>query len=218
MTRLHELGKIDDGAFLEFLHSHSSVVMQPDFDDRRFSGINPYALGFAMMQDIERIALTPTDEDRLWFPDIAGNGDPYRTLREIWANFRDESIISQYLSPHVIRKMGLFQIEDDSDEDEMLVAAIHDERGYREVRRALARHYDVARRDPDIQIVDVDLTGDRRLELRHHVLDGVTLEEKDADRVLQHLADLWGYEVRLVESDDETVYAEHKAEPMRPFA
>jgi spore cortex formation protein SpoVR/YcgB (stage V sporulation) len=218
MTRLHEKGLINDGAYLEFLHSHTSVVMQPDFDDRRYSGINPYALGFAMMQDIERITLTPTDEDRLWFPDIAGNGEPYRTLREVWANFRDESIISQYLSPHVIRKMGLFQIVDDSEEDEMLVAAIHDERGYREVRRALARHYDVARRDPDIQIVDVDLTGDRRLELRHHVLDGVTLEEKDADRVLQHLADLWGYEVRLIESDDETVYAEHKAEPMRPFA
>ncbi len=35
-----------------------------------------------------------------------------------------------------------------------------------------------------------------RLELRHHVVDGVTLEEKDADRVLQHLADLWGYEVQ----------------------
>ena len=80
------------------------------------------------------------------------------------------------------------------------------------------RHYDVARRDPDIQIVDVDLAGDRSLELRHRVVDGVTLEEKDADRVLQHLADLWGYEVRLIESDDETVYAEHKAEPMRPFA
>ena len=100
----------------------------------------------------------------------------------------------------------------------MEVAAIHDERGYREVRRALARQYDVARRDADIQVIDVDLSGDRRLELRHHVVDGVTLEEKDADRVLQHLADLWGYEVRLVESDDNTVYAEHKAEPMRPFA
>jgi stage V sporulation protein R len=86
------------------------------------------------------------------------------------------------------------------------------------IRRALSRQYDVARRDPDIQVVDVDLTGDRKLELRHHVVDGVTLEEKDADRVLQHLADLWGYEVRLVESDDNTVYAEHKAEPMRPFA
>ncbi|HEV7694336.1 MAG TPA: SpoVR family protein [Hyphomonadaceae bacterium] len=218
MTRLHEKGQIDDGSFLEFLHSHSSVVMQPDFDDRRFSGINPYALGFAMMQDIERISLTPTDEDRLWFPDIAGNGDAYGTLKDVWANFRDESVISQYLSPNLIRKFGLFQLRDDHDEEEMEVAAIHDERGYREVRRALARQYDMGRRDPDIQVIDVDLTGDRRLELRHTVLDGVTLEEKDADRVLQHLADLWGYEVRLVESDDETVYAEHKAEPMRPFA
>jgi spore cortex formation protein SpoVR/YcgB (stage V sporulation) len=217
MTRLHETGQINDGSFLEFLHSHTSVVMQPDFDDRRYSGINPYALGFGMMQDIERIALTPTDEDRLWFPDWAGNGDAYGTLREVWANYRDESVISQFLSPHLIRKMGLFHLVDDHDEEEMEVAAIHDERGYREIRRALARQYDVARRDPDIQIVDVDLAGDRRLELRHTVLEGVTLEEKDADRVLQHLADLWGYPVRLVESDDETVYAEHKAEPMKPF-
>lgn len=218
MTRLHETGQISDGSYLEFLHSHTSVVMQPDFNDRRYSGINPYALGFAMMQDIERISLTPTDEDRSWFPDIAGNGDAYGTLKEVWANFRDESIISQYLSPHLIRKMGLFHIRDDHDEEEMEVAAIHDERGYRDVRRALARQYDVARRDPDIQVVDVDLAGDRRLELRHSVVDGVVLEEKDADKVLQHIADLWGYEVRLVEADDEQTYAEHKAEPMRPFA
>jgi len=218
MTRLHEKGQISDGSYLEFLHSHTSVVMQPEFDDRRYSGINPYALGFAMMQDIERISLTPTDEDRAWFPDIAGNGDAYGTLKEVWANFRDESIISQYLSPNLIRKLGLFFITDDHEEEEMEVSAIHDERGYRNVRRALARHYDVARRDPDIQVVDVDLAGDRRLELRHNVVDGVTLEEKDADRVLQHLADLWGYEVRLIEADDDTVYAEHKAEPMRPFA
>ena len=37
MNRLHETGQIDDGSFLEFLHSHTSVVMQPDFDDRRYS-------------------------------------------------------------------------------------------------------------------------------------------------------------------------------------
>jgi stage V sporulation protein R len=218
MTRLHEKGQISDGSYLEFLHSHTSVVMQPDFDDRRYSGINPYALGFGMCQDIERIATNPTDEDRQWMPDLAGSGDAYGALREIWANFRDESFISQYLSPHLMRKMGLFHIVDDHDDDEMEVDNIHDERGYLNVRRALARQYDVGRRDPDIQIVDVDLAGDRRLELRHQVLDGVTLEEKDADKVLQHLADLWGYQVRLVESDDETVYAEHKAEPMKPFA
>jgi stage V sporulation protein R len=218
MNRLHEDGRITDGSFLEFLHSHTSVVMQPDFDDRRYSGINPYALGFAMMQDVERIVLEPTDEDRQWFPDIAGAGDAYAVLRDVWANYRDESFVSQFLSPHIIRKLGLFHLVDDQDkEEEMVVAAIHDERGYRDVRRALARQYDVARRDPDIQIVDVDLSGDRRLELRHTVVDSVTLEAKDAERVLQHLADLWGYEVRMVEADDTTTHAEHVAEPMRPF-
>ena len=74
MNRLHEQGRISDGNFLEFLQSHTNVVFQPDFDDRRFSGFNPYALGFAMMQDIERIVSTPDDEDREWFPDIAGKG------------------------------------------------------------------------------------------------------------------------------------------------
>ena len=74
MNRLHEQGRISDGNFLEFLQSHTNVVFQPDFDDPRFSGFNPYALGFAMMQDIERIVSNPDDEDREWFPDIAGNG------------------------------------------------------------------------------------------------------------------------------------------------
>lgn len=217
MSRLHEQGRITDGSFLEFLHSHTSVVMQPDYNDRRYSGINPYALGFTMMQDIERICTEPTEEDRAWFADIAGNNDAYGTLRDIWANFRDESFVSQYLSPHVIRKMGLFQLMDDEEEDEYVVGSIHDERGYREVRRALARTYDVARRDPDIQVIDVDLAGDRRLELRHFVSDGVVLEPKDAERVVQHLADLWGYEVRLVESDDEEEYGEYVANPVRPI-
>jgi spore cortex formation protein SpoVR/YcgB (stage V sporulation) len=218
MGRLHEEGRIDDGAFLEFLHSHTSVVLQPAFDDRRFGGINPYALGFAMCRDIERVCTQPTEEDREWMPDIAGNGDPYGTLREIWANYRDESFISQFLSPAMIREFGLFRVVDDEDAEELVVSAIHDERGYRKVRRALSRHYDIAYRDADIQIVDVDLAGDRKLMLQHRVLDGMTLEEEDAEKVLQHVADLWGYDVKLVEADDAgATLAEHAASPRRPF-
>src|SRR5262249_767283 len=98
MTRLHETGQIDDSAFLEFLHSHTNVVMQPGFSDPRYSGINPYALGFAMMQDIERVCLQPTEEDKKWLPAIAGGGDGYGALRDIWANYRDESFLSQFLT------------------------------------------------------------------------------------------------------------------------
>src|SRR3981081_2070858 len=154
MNRLHEKGLVTEGAMLEFLHSHSSVVFQPAFDDPRYSGINPYALGFAMMQDIKRICVEPTPEDRVWFPDIAGNGDPYGTLRAAWANFRDETFILQYLSPALIRKFRLFEVTDDSKESSMRVDAIHDEIGYRRVRSALSRQYDLARREPHIQVVD----------------------------------------------------------------
>jgi spore cortex formation protein SpoVR/YcgB (stage V sporulation) len=119
----------------------------------------------------------------------------------------------------VIRKHGLFLVTDDYSESELSVDAIHNERGYTKVRRGLARHYDVSRHDPDIQIVDVDLEGDRRLQLKHQVVDGVTLDEDDAARVLQHLANLWGYEVYLVESNgDGEPAAKHHATPAHPFA
>jgi spore cortex formation protein SpoVR/YcgB (stage V sporulation) len=52
----------------------------------------------------------------------------------------------------------------------MRVAAIHDERGYRKMRRSFARQYDVAWLDPDIEVVDVDLEGDRRLILHHKIV------------------------------------------------
>lgn len=211
MNRLHEKGMIDEGAMLEFLHSHTSVVFQPEFDDPRFSGINPYALGFAMMQDIQRICENPSDEDRQWFPDIAGRGDGMGALREAWANYRDESFVLQYLSPHLIRKLKLFSVRDDSEDPYLLVDTIHNERGYRQIRRMLARQYDLGYLEPDIQVVDVDLAGDRKLILNHRVTNGVLLDEADAKAVLRHIANLWGYEVQLVEvsSVSEAVLKEH---------
>lgn len=201
LHRLHQDGRLTDGALLEALHSHTSVIMQPDFDDPRYSGINPYALGFAMMEDIERICREPTEEDREWFPDIAGCGDPMPVLRHGWAEFRDESFILQYLSPHLMRKLRLFHLKDDAGEPALRVDAMHDERGYRRLRRALARQYDPACTDPDIQVMDVDLAGDRRLVLEHRVHAGRLLEEQEARQVLRHLASLWSYDVVLREID-----------------
>jgi len=206
MTRLHEQNRISDGNFLEFLQSHTNVVFQPGFDNPHFSGFNPYALGFAMMQDIEGIVSKPDDEDREWFPDVAGTGDVMAALRDIWANYRDESFISQFLSPRLMRQMRIFHLHDDPEESAGIrVDAIHDERGYRRIRRELARQYDVGLIDANIEVVDVDLAGDRRLMLRHSVLKGAQLNEADAKRVLQHLADLWSYDVSLVEVDDKGV-------------
>ena len=108
---------------------------------------------------------------------------------------------------------------DDAEEPELVVSAIHDERGYRRIRRTLAQQYDVAWLDPDIQVVDVDLEGDRRLILHHKLLKQAYLREEDARRVLQHIADLWGYEVVLREIDQtsDTVLKEHTSEARPVF-
>ena len=114
-----------------------------------------------------------------------------------------------------MRHFRMFHLHDDPEESAGIkVDAIHDERGYRRVRRELARQYDVGFIDANIEVVDVDLAGDRRLMLRHAVLKGAQLNEADAKRVLQHLADLWSYDVSLVEVDaSDTVLKEYVTHP-----
>lgn len=215
MNRLYQQGRIHDGHFLEFLTSHANVLTQPDFDDPRFGGFNPYALGFAVMRDIERICTSPTEEDREWFPDIAGNQDPFGTLRYAWAEFRDESFLLQYLSPKVIRDFRLFRLRDDHARPHLTVDAIHDADGYRQIRRSIASSYEIGRMAPEILVVDVDLGGDRRLMLEHRTQAGHLLAEEDARATLELLASLWGYEVCLAEIDSSNgrILRQHRIGP-----
>ncbi len=195
VNELYNRGLLNQGTMLEIIHTHSDVLAQPDFDDPRFSGINPYALGFAMMQDIRRMCTDPTDEDRDWLPEIAGNEDWRSVLRHAWANYRDESFILQYLSPHLMRKFRMFALSDDAGEDHLTVEGIHNESGYLKVRECLAKSYDVSTNEPTIQVQDVDLLGDRQLYLDHTKHNGIPLDIKNRDAVLTHMRYLWGYNV-----------------------
>jgi stage V sporulation protein R len=215
MNILHENGQISDGSFLEFLTSHTNAIRQATAHDPTYGGINPYALGFDMMCDIARIVREPTEEDRQWFPEIAGTGDEMKALRDVWANYRDDSFVSQFLSPHLMRKWRLFHIVDEEGAPKLKVESIHNERGYHDLRRNLARDYEVGRHTPDIQVADVDLAGSRRLVLHHRVFAGKLLDVVDAALVLRHLTSLWGYDVVLEEVDATTneVLKAHMASP-----
>jgi stage V sporulation protein R len=201
MNSLYDRGKVTDGFMLEFLQSHTSVVAQPDFDNPYFSGINPYALGYAMMTDIKRICQNPDEEDRRWFPDIAGS-DWQQTLDFAMRNFKDESFISQFLSPRLIREFKLFSILDDEDQNELEVSAIHNDSGYQHIRQAMSNQYNLSINEPNIQVFDVDMHGDRMLTLRHLPNSGIPLADTKA-QVLKHLQRLWGFKVKLDTVDSE---------------
>ena len=201
LNTLYEQGYLSDGFMIEFLQSHTNVIRQPAFDEPGFGGVNPYALGFAMMCDIRRICESPTDEDRHWFPDIAAT-DWQPVLDFAMRNFKDESFVAQYLSPHLIRDQRLFALCDDDEESELVVTAIHDDAGYRRVRQTLAAQYNLAIQQPDIQVWNVDARGDRALTLRHFRHHRRPLDDA-GDEVLKHVARLWGFTVRMEEIDDE---------------
>jgi spore cortex formation protein SpoVR/YcgB (stage V sporulation) len=206
LNQLYDEGLVSDGFIIEFLQSHTNVVYQPDFDSPYYSGINPYALGFAMMSDIRRICENPTDEDRHWFPDIV-DSDWNETLHFAMKNFKDESFISQYLSPRVIRELKLFSIIDDDNEKEIEVSAIHNEAGYQYIRQALSEQYNLGSIEPNIQVYDVDRKGDRSLTLRHFQHNRMPLD-KSANEVMKHVARLWGFRVKLetVGIDDSVIH------------
>ncbi|UOG90898.1 MAG: SpoVR family protein [Candidatus Thiothrix sulfatifontis] len=209
LNEMYDEGLVNDGFMMEFLTSHTNVVMQPGFDSQYYSGINPYALGFAMMSDIRRICEHPTDEDRQWFPDIAGS-DWLSTLDNVMRNYRDESFILQFLSPKVIRDFHLFALEDDDRKNTIDVAAIHNDEGYRRVREMLSLQYNLSQQEPDIQIYKVNVRGDRSLTLQHVLNDRRPLNN-DVNEMLRHVHQLWGYDVNLhsVEPDGRTVRSFH---------
>jgi stage V sporulation protein R len=204
-TLLHELydaGEVDDGFMLEWLANHSDVVTQPPFDAKYYRGINPYALGFAIYRDIRRICERPTDEDREWFPQLAG--EPWiDSIQFAMANFKDESLIEQYLSPKVMRDMRLFMLHDDTDDRSKYdVTVIHNEQGYQRLRQGLAAQYRPEVHTPQIVVARSGDDTDRALLLHHRVLGGRLLDADSVNAVLSHVKELWGFDVVLEEIDD----------------
>ncbi len=202
LTTMHDRGLITDGSYYEFIRSHTNVVFQPGFDAARYSGINPYALGYAMMRDIARVCNNPTEEDRRWFggKDFVGCGDDMAALRFAWANFRDESFIRQYLSPRVIRDFGFFSVKDNHKEPNLTVSAIHDERGFEQITEALANQYEMHNLQPQLEVMKVDPKA-RTMTINYHNHRGRALQPKEIPTLMGHLKNLWGGNPVILKDD-----------------
>jgi len=202
INKMYEEGYLEDGFMMEFFHNHSNVIYQPPFDSKWYSGLNPYTLGFNIFNDLKRMSLNPTEEDKQWFPDVAGNPNWQETFRYIVENFKDETFVLQYLSPKVIRDMKLFSIDDKFTSDYYEVSSIHNEKGYKEVRRNLSEFYNRSRYIPDIQVYSVDVYGDRTITLEYFPENNKELDVKYVDKVLPYVNYLWGFPVKLIKREN----------------
>jgi spore cortex formation protein SpoVR/YcgB (stage V sporulation) len=241
LNQLFDEGRLSAKTMTEFLHSHTNVVAQPGFDSPYYSGINPYALGFAMMRDISRICCVPTEEDKHWFIDLAGcetsrnftvtakdNGQTLRmtadeffnsdipaehvefvhitpnekaTLKQLdfaMRNHRDTEFVGQYLSPKVMRDFKFFAVSDHEENEHLVISAIHDEPGYKQIRRFLSQQYNLANVEARIEVQAVDRVTNSLL-LQHTVKasERTPLNKDTVPAMLQHVQRLWGREITL---------------------
>jgi spore cortex formation protein SpoVR/YcgB (stage V sporulation) len=202
VNSLYDKGYLSEGFMLEFIKHHTGVINQPPYNSEYYSGLNPYTMGFNIFMDIKRICENPTEEDKQWFPELIGK-DWRKEIIYAAANYRDDSFVSQYLSPKVIRDMRLFEVTDEEDDSKLEITSIHDEVGYKNVIETLSNQYNRERYLPDIQVTDFDKKGDRSIVLTHNVRKGVKLNEEEADEVVYNLWQLWGYPIFLISEDEE---------------
>jgi len=197
LNHLYDEKLVTDKFMLEFLHSHTNVVSQQEYNSKYYSGINPYALGFNMFIDIRRICENPTEEDKEYFPEIAGS-NWLDTLHFAMENFKDESFISQYLSPKLIRDFKLFHIHDDEQNNYVEIGAIHNEQGYKKIRQKLSEQYNLSNLEVNIQIIKANIEGDRSLTLRYTPHNNIELGDSKSE-VIKHLHYLWKFDVKIIQ-------------------
>jgi len=165
---------------LEFAKLHSSVL-QPSPHS-----LNPYYLGFTMLNDIER----------RW-DEKDGLGAGRERLFQVRETECDVSLVRNYLTAELCEELDLYYAEREGDE---LVVAEKDWEAVRDKLVLQLSDYGV----PAIFAVDADYRGNRELLLRHE-WTGRALDLTYAEKTLEGVERLWGRKVWLQtqESDDQ---------------
>lgn len=203
MSRAHEDGYIDEGSYLEYLRMNSRVLTQYDLDGKRLANpfwaimqhgkLNPYYFGLAMMEDIKRMAQNPTEEDIRFCPDVCGQ--PWENvLSDVITNYRDDSFILQFLSPHLIRQIGLTHARYDNRLPGELHIMSHAEHP-KDIRKAVAESCQLVEYFPNIEIV---LANSEGITLNYYPHKNRKLHDMYTDMVDLYLAELMGTEVYTV--------------------
>jgi SpoVR like protein/TIR domain len=196
VTRLNN-SKFEE-EFVEFAELHSGVVSPHK------GQLNPYYLGYKILEDIERRWDSPTAEEREKFGRKGGEGRA--KLFEVREVENDVSLLRNYLTEELCEELDLFVYEL-VDEEEWTVT----EKRWERVRDQLVANM-TNFGFPYIVVADGDYGGNRELYLKHQY-EGAELDMNYARKVLEHVHTLWGRPVHLeTVVDDEPVRLHYNGE------
>ncbi len=189
---------LTDSEHIEFADLHSGVVSPHK------GQLNPYYLGYKILEDIERRWDNPTAEEREKFGRRAGSGqEKIFDVREL---DNDVSFLRNYLTEELCEELDLFVYELVEEEEWTIT-----EKRWERVRDQLVANM-TNFGFPYIEVADGDYNGNRELYLKH-AYEGAELDSRYARKTLEHVYTLWGRPVHLETFvDDERVVMHYNGE------
>jgi stage V sporulation protein R len=173
---------LPDHEHVEFAELHAGVVSP------HRGQLNPYYVGYKILEDIERRWNNPTAEEREKFGREPGQG--WAKLLEVRETENDISLLRNYLTEDLCEELDLFVYEL-VDEEEWTIT---DKRWERVRDQLVANMTNFGY--PYIEVADGDYDGNREILLRHRY-EGAELDLKYARKVLEYVHKLWGRPVHL---------------------
>jgi stage V sporulation protein R len=230
---LYDDGIVTEGMMLENLHTHTAVCYQAKFSGRNRMGdkivnphyrsVNPYHLGFSIFSEIKRVCLEQ-DEESLKAVPCLKDADWLEAVTDAMMNYKDDSFINQYLTPKLVRELGLAELKktwitkletEDGDEIEntwaRIVTEAKDDGGFDEIRRSLAAQYSLSNILPSITtLVDLgDISEKRRTPDLYLITDlppGTKLYDNLDDTsyrylTMKNIRRLWKADVKMMSKE-----------------
>lgn len=179
---------LPDHEHLEFAELHAGVVSP------HRNQLNPYYLGYTILEDIERRWNNPTPEEQEKFGRQPGGG--WAKVLEVREVENDISLLRNYLTEDLCERLDLFVFELVEEEEWTIT-----EKRWMKVRDQLVSNM-TNFGFPYIEVLDGDYRRNRELYLRHRY-EGAELDGKYAHKVIEYVYKLWGRPVHLETFVDE---------------
>ena len=168
--------ELTDAEALEFAKMHSGVVLPSKFN------VNPYHLGLAIWEDIERRWDHPTLEERDRYGREPGQGR--EKIFEVRETENDISFLRNYLTKELVQKLDLFLYQKVGNEWRVV------ETDWEKVRDEICTSR-INGGIPVLYVQDGDYNQNGELYL-HHAYEGVELDVKYLEKTLPYVYQLWG--------------------------
>ncbi len=172
---------MSDGDFAAFAQMHAGVLAPSRMR------INPYHVGYKILEDIERRWDNPTEEERTKLGREPGQGR--KKLFEVRETESDVSLLRNYLTKELVEDLDLYLYRKEGDEWVIV------EKNWEKVRDGILVSM-TNFGQPYITIYDADLNGNTELLLKHQH-EGQDLDQPYAQKTLEYLQYIWSRPVHL---------------------